>query len=172
MYLEDLQGIAQLHRNDGDGFKSFRADARILSLGWPDDVTEQWLYDHPDHFIPDYGRIDLMRLRWTEEAIELREFLDMPTGASEGDLLDSNAAQHVYLVEVRNAGVHVGVRESWERTGTWKRSPLLIERRVVDSTATGLQVVEGRTRAGVLRGRTVQGLLVAEQHLAWVGRLR
>ena len=33
-----------------------------------------------------------------------------------------------------------------------------------------LQVVEGRTRVGVLRGRHRQGALVAERHLAWVGR--
>ena len=34
------------------------------------------------------------------------------------------------------------------------------------------QLVEGRTRVGVLRGRHADGLHVADTHLAWVGRRR
>ncbi|PFG32382.1 hypothetical protein [Sanguibacter antarcticus] len=172
MHLKDLQGMAESCQNHGDGFGAFRTTSAILALGWPDDVTEQWLYDHPDHFIQDYGHIDLMHIGWTEEAIGLRQFLNMPTGASENDLLEYNAKNHAYLVGVRNAGVHIGVRKSWENDGTWKRSPLVIQRNLVEPAATGLQVVEGRTRVGVLQGRAAEGLFVAEQHLAWVGRLR
>ena len=63
-----------------------------------------------------------------------------------------------------------GVAQCWETHGTWKRWPILIDRRLLDPPESGLQVVEGRTRVGVLRGRHRQGILVAERHLAWVGR--
>ncbi len=89
---------------------------------------------------------------------------------SESDLMAYNAHQHAHLVAARRAGVHAGVLECWRTRGTWKRSPLLIERRLVDPEATGLQVVESRTRVGVLRGRTEEGCFVAKRHLAWVGR--
>lgn len=173
-WLADLQGIAERCREHGDGLSAFLVDERIRSLGWPHDVTEQFLYDHTDYFIYDYGHVDLRLIEWTEESIALQELLDMPTGASdeEDGLLEYNAANHKHLVDIRNAGMHVGVRESWENLGTWKRSPLLIERRLVDPTANGLQVLEGRTRVGVLRGRAAAGCPVSEEHLAWVGRRR
>lgn len=71
---------------------------------------------------------------------------------------------------MRNRGIHIGVAQCWETHGTWKRWPILIDRRLLDPPESGLQVVEGRTRVGVLRGRHRQGTLVAERHLAWVGR--
>lgn len=60
----------------------------------------------------------------------------------------------------------------WDVHGTWKRWPILIVRSLVDPDWTGLQVVEGRTRVGVLRGRSRLGLHIAERHLARVGRPR
>lgn len=172
MRLRELQRIAGRYLEHEGGFPAFRDAVRIRSLDWPDDVVEQFLYDHTGHFIPDYGHVDLCLIEWTEEVLALERFLYIPTGAFDDDVLEYNAAHHEHLVANRNAGVHVGVRESWEQRGTWKRSPLLIERQLVDPTATGLQVLEGRTRVGVLRGRRADGLFVAEEHLAWVGRQR
>jgi hypothetical protein len=41
---------------------------------------------------------------------------------------------------------------------------------LLDPPELGLQVVEGRTRVGVLKGRHRKAYRVAALHLAWVGR--
>lgn len=118
----------------------------------------------------DYGHIDLSALSWNVETIALSDLLLMPTGASEADLIDSFARDPEHWVSVRTTGCHQEVREMWDVHGTWKRWPILIVRSLVDPDGTGLQVVEGRTRVGVLRGRFRLGLHIAEHHVAWVGR--
>ena len=77
----------------------------------------------------------------------------MPTGPSDGDCMEEYADDPDHWVSVRRFGIHRGVREGWETHGTWKRWPLLIDRQLVDPGTSGLQVVEGRTRVCVLRGR-------------------
>ncbi|MFF8281059.1 hypothetical protein ACF05T_34260 [Streptomyces lateritius] len=62
------------------------------------------------------------------------------------------------------------VGRHWEEHGTWLRPPLLIDRRLLAPADSGLQVLEGRTRVGVLRGRLREQLGVAPAHQAWVGR--
>jgi hypothetical protein len=73
-------------------------------------------------------------------------------------------------VRVRTEGVHMGTSQCWKIHGTWKRWPILLDRELLEPAAEGLQVVEGRTRLGVLKGRARAGSRVAKQHLAWVGR--
>ncbi|MGK5555045.1 hypothetical protein ACSNOI_25845 [Actinomadura kijaniata] len=172
MRLAEVTELSGAYRERLAGFQSFRSDERISSLDWPDDVLEQFLYDHASYepFLCDYGHIDLSAVVWTLDEIPVEEFMRMPTGASDGDCIEEFAAAPDHWVAVRNAGVHVGVAECWERRGTWKRSPILIDRMLLDPPGRGLQVVEGRTRVGVLRGRHRQGSVVAERHLAWVGR--
>lgn len=46
MHLSDFTAIAEVSRESGGGFTAFRTADRVLDLGWPDDVAEQWLYDH------------------------------------------------------------------------------------------------------------------------------
>jgi hypothetical protein len=172
MRLADVAGLSVSHRERLMGFQSFRSDQMISSLNWPDDVLEQFLYDHASSgpFLCDYGQIDLSAVAWTLEAIPVEEFMLMPTGASDGNCIEEFAADPDHWVAVRNRGIHVGVAECWETHGTWKRWPLLIDRILLDPPGRGLQVVEGRTRVGVLRGRRHQGAMVAERHLAWVCR--
>lgn len=67
---------------------------------------------------------------------------------------------HVMLSTRPEVGRH------WEENGTWLRPPILIVRRLLDLLDSGLQVVEGRARVGVLR----EGLHVASHHQAWVGQ--
>ena len=170
--LADLSDLAVSCRENSMRFEGFRQDALVSSLGWPDDVVEQFLYDHADNigFLHDYGYLDLSRIRWNVEVIPAEELIGMPTGASDGDSIDVFAADPDHWVRVRNRGVHIGVAQCWETHGTWKRWPILIDRGLLDPPESGLQVVEGRTRVGVLRGRHRQRALVAERHLAWVGR--
>ncbi|MFC7220366.1 hypothetical protein ACFQLX_19680 [Streptomyces polyrhachis] len=49
----------------------------------------------------------------------------------------------------------------WEAHGTWMRPPLLIDQRLLNPADSGLQVLEGRTRVGVLRGHHREQLRVA-----------
>jgi hypothetical protein len=170
--LSDLSDLAVSCRETSMHFEGFRQNALISSLGWPDDVLEQFLYDHADKigFLRDYGNLDLSKIKWDVEVIPVEELIEMPTGASDGDCIDEFATNPDHWVRIRNRGPHIGVAQCWETHGTWKRWPILIDRGLLDSPESGLQVVEGRTRVGVLRGRHRQGTLVAERHLAWVGR--
>ncbi|GGY52647.1 hypothetical protein GCM10010384_68070 [Streptomyces djakartensis] len=89
----------------------------------------------------------------------------MPTGASDAGCIESYAKNPGYWVERRphKVGQH------WEEHGTWLRPPILVARRLLDSSDTGLQVQEGRTRVGVLRGRLRELLHVPPHHQAWIG---
>lgn len=172
VYFGDLADANLIARDSGGGLNSFRyAPTAACLADWPIDVVEQWPYDHAHHaaFETDYGHIDLSTLNWEVEVVPLEELMNMPTGASEGDLIES-FAKDPQRWAVRNAGDHRGVREMWDVHGTWKRWPILIDRTLVTPGDEGLQVIEGRTRVGVLRGRARLGLNVAPHHLAWVAR--
>ncbi|MFI5734963.1 hypothetical protein ACIA49_32925 [Kribbella sp. NPDC051587] len=171
MQLAELSGLS-LARERGVPLVSFCADPVIRSLNWPADVVEQWLYDHGGKaaFLQDYGGLDLSSIVWDVEIVPLEAFLVMPTGPSDSGCIEEYAGHPDHWVRRRTTGIHRGVPQTWEAHGTWKRWPLLLDRRLLEPSATGLQVVEGRTRVGVLRGRRSQGSFVAPRHLAWVGR--
>jgi hypothetical protein len=61
-------------------------------------------------------------------------------------------------------------RAAWYVLGTWLVPPVLLSRALLVPPTAGLQVVEGRTRLGILRGRLANGLHVASQHEVWIGR--
>ncbi|MFD3662642.1 hypothetical protein ACFWVF_18890 [Streptomyces sp. NPDC058659] len=175
MKLADLQGLMRRRRADyglGLNFDAFHADAMIASLQWPADVVEQFLYDHGDHgpFQRDYGNVDLTTIVWTLETVTAAELSTMPTGPSEAGCVDQYALHPGHYISVRSSGIHVGVAEKWKNHGTWKRAPLLLDRGLLDLSARGLQVLEGRTRVGILRGRLRENDFVAATHEAWVGR--
>ena len=169
--LSDFTELARHCCENGGGFSQFLGDGSVAALGWPDDVVEQWLYDHSGHgpFLIDYGCLDLARLSWREESIPVEQFLTMPTGDSEADLIEELSQNPHYRSEVRRPQ---GVPQHWESHGTWLRRPVLIDRAVLAPPAQGLQVIEGRTRVAVLRGFTQRGRWVASTHAAWVARAR
>lgn len=82
MYLADFTAIAEASRESGGGFTAFRTADRVLDLGWPDDVVEQWLYDHSDKeaLLQDYGAVDLSQIHWDLEALQAADIAAMPTG--------------------------------------------------------------------------------------------
>ncbi|MFC9355842.1 hypothetical protein ACFTZB_04535 [Rhodococcus sp. NPDC057014] len=172
VHLSEFSQLAMSSRESAYHFEEFRRNPSVLNLQWPDDVVEQWLYDHADNsrFLRDYGSVDLSQIRWDVEAISLEVFLTMPTGPSDGDYIDEIAANPDHWVQVRRHGVHVGVSQCWETHGTWKRWPVLIDRELLNPPGRGLQVIEGRTRVGILKGRHRNKSSVADRHLAWVGR--
>lgn len=151
---------------------AFCASDCVLELEWPDDVTEQWLYDHSGNeaFLEDYGGVDLRRIRWALEVLPAMEIAEMATGKSDHDCIDDISQNPHHWIENRWHGVHVGVAEMWQVHGTWKRWPLLIDRELLAASKVGLQVLEGRTRVGVLKGLLQRGDFTAEHHLVWVAR--
>lgn len=170
--LEDFADASRGCRElDGGGLSEFLRAPSVQGLGWPDDVAEQWLYDHPEHvpFLNDYGHLDLTTLRWHDEIVPVDEFLTMPTGPSESDIIEGFARNPDHWSDVR---AHLGVPQHWAAHGTWLRRPLLIDRSLLDPPSRGLQVIEGRTRVGVLRGFVRIGREVAPNHAAWVARAR
>jgi hypothetical protein len=163
LYLEDLP-VA----NRDSGFQVFHESLRVASLGWPEEVVRQWLYDHGDHtwFLEDYGTLDLSRIRWDLEDVAIAELERIPTGPSEQDALDEYAANHQYWLSKRSEEI----RDAWETRGTWLVAPILISCKLLHPSGLGLQVIEGRTRVGILQGRRAESLNVADTHKAWVGR--
>lgn len=170
VFLGDFADLSErCHELGGNGFNGFLANDRVRALDWPEDVTEQLLYDFAGwgKFQTDYGHLDLDTITWHDELIDAAAFLLMLTGPSDGDLIDQNAALADHWVETRR---HVGVPQHWESHGTWFRRPILIDRSVLYAGEMGLQVIEGRTRVGILRGFIRQGRTVASVHAAWVAR--
>ncbi|WP_234427005.1 hypothetical protein [Streptomyces niger] len=123
-------------------------------------------YGDKGPFVHDYGGVDLCGITWKLETIPAADFHTMPTGESDADCIEHFAQNPVHWVKAEppEVGRH------WEEHGTWLRPPLLIDRRLLNPAGSGLQVLEGRTRVGVLRGRLREQLCVAPGHQAWVGR--
>lgn len=171
--LGDLALDLERNIRDDAQFQAFRNRPEIEALGWPESPLRQWLWDFGDRdaFVDDYGAIDLSHVVWTPEGIDAAEFDTMPTGSRDAGWIDEAAAHHRHWVKVKSRS-RPEVRTSWEEAGTWIVPPVLIERSLLEPSATGLQVVEGRTRVGILRGRRRDGLLVAPRQRAWVGRAR
>ncbi|MGW6309100.1 hypothetical protein [Streptomyces niveus] len=169
MKLEDLSPLMARRRVGGPSYDydRFRVDPVVALLQWPDDVLEQFLFDFGDNaaFVSDYGSIDLRDITWRLETIPAADFNEMPTGASDAGCIEIYAENPVYWVERRSHKVG----QHWEEHGTWLRPPILIERHLLAPSTSGLQVVEGRTRVGVLRGRLREKLYAASHHQAWVG---
>ena len=72
--LADLRAVAVSCRENSMRFEGFRQNVLVSSLGWPDDVVEQFLYDHADNigFLRDYGDLDLSKIEWDVEVIRSR----------------------------------------------------------------------------------------------------
>ncbi|MFF1385726.1 hypothetical protein ACFVWT_19415 [Arthrobacter sp. NPDC058288] len=171
IYLGDLKRAhSRCRRATESGFELFLAEPLISDLGWPENVIEQMLWDHgeTEHFVPDYGAIDLTQVAWMREAMPTELIQNVPTGASDHGAIEDYAKNPVYWAEKRGAAVV----DSWDQNGTWLVPPLLISRDLLKSGAKGWQLIEGRTRVGVLRGRVARQLHVATHHDTWVGRGR
>lgn len=172
MDLHDFAASSRSGRQPIHSFDIFNGQPAVRALHWPDDVVAQWLHEHAgnENFERDYGHINLSMLQWTIEVIPLSTWLEMPTGASDGNCIEDYAANPDHWVGLRTSGVHAGVPQMWREHGTWKRRPLLIDRSLVTSRKAGLQLIEGRTRVGILRGFHRQQRYVAPSHEAWVAR--
>jgi hypothetical protein len=172
MLLSDVAELSRRARGSRFRFAEFRDYPEVAALRWPDDVLEQWLFDHGSNpsFLDDYSMLNLREVQWDVEIVAVDAFLDMPTGPSDTGYIKEIAREPDHWIQVRDEGDHVGVAQCWTVHGTWKRWPILLDRQLLTAQSRGLQVVEGRTRVGILKGRHQRGQHVAERHLAWVGR--
>lgn len=166
MKLSDLRSLIATCRTEEFSYSQFRADPALTAVQWPDDVLRQVLFDHGDHFLDDYGDLAPNGVTWRVETIPAADFHGMPTGKSDSGYIEHIAENPVWWVGCRP----LEARRCWEERGTWLQPPLLIDRSLLDPRDSGLQVLEGRTRVGILRGRLREELRVAPEHQAWVGR--
>lgn len=174
LHLADFSLDAVRCREKGYGFAEFRQRAKARQLRWPDDVLEQWVFDHAGYgpFLNDYGDIDLSQIDWQVESLSVEDFLEMPTGPSDSNAIERYEADPDYSIGAHTHGIHMGVKLCWMTHGTWKRWPIVLARDLINPGDKSLQLVEGRTRVGILRGRLLRGQLIAERHLVWIGRRR
>ncbi|MFI8977198.1 hypothetical protein ACIGO9_30245 [Nocardia asteroides] len=168
MRLSDLLGIPRPGETGAGTLKGFLSIPQVAGLGWPEDVVDEWLWKLGSHleFLDDYDSLELETVQWAREELPVTELVNLPTGPSEADLIEYNANHHQYLLQQRP----VAIAHAWNSSGTWLAPPLLIDRILLGPSNTGLQIVEGRTRVGILRGRHRNGLFVAARHTVWVGR--
>lgn len=150
--------------------EKFSALPEVAELGWPSEVVRQWLYEHLlwGEFLTDYAALDLSTVAWSLQDVHATAFLSMTSGSSDDYLTEFSKNPDYY--RERFTVQRPATREAWEQQGTWLVPPLLLDLACLDGAEGVLQVVEGRTRVGILQGRVRDGLYVAGQHAAWVGR--
>jgi hypothetical protein len=170
VYLRDLP-VADPDLNltsRSSNLHAYAALPGIGLLGWPEALVEQFLFDHCDNdsFRHDYENLDLSTLHWAKTSVETKDLLNIPTGPSDQGFLESVAANHAHWVSVRPRAI----QEAWKEQGTWLVPPILIARKTLSPGTTGLQVIEGRMRIGILQGRAREGLRVADTHEAWIAQ--
>lgn len=117
MKLSDLSPLFARRRSGGLGYTydQFRADPALAPLNWPDDVVEQFLFDHGDHFLADYSDLDLCGITWQLESVPAGDFHTMPTGESDDGCIEEKAADPVYRVGRQPPGSRQGTGKSTGR---------------------------------------------------------
>jgi hypothetical protein len=168
-----LGDLVDLPRPGHDGaltLEQFLADPRVAALDWPVSVVEQFLYDHggDEAFLADYGSVDLRSVTWSLESLLAYNLRWCRTGASDQGRIEQASTNHGELL----ASYPQAVQDGWEQTGTWLVPPVLLDRSAFTPPGEGLQVVEGRARMGVLRGRIKDRLMMTRRLDVWVGRPR
>jgi hypothetical protein len=146
---------------------------RSLALPMPDDVLEQFVFDHgtKDHVQRQYGHLDLHAIRWEQLALPAFEILACSVYTSFTDFVEAVADQTriVHAKGWADVCLSPWAANHWQRHGTWMRSPVLMRGELAGS-ASALHLVEGHTRLGALRGLVESGeLSPSSAHQVWVG---
>lgn len=146
MKLEGFERLSEQAAKFGSrrahSLREFLAHPLVMQLGWPDEVVEQWLFEHAGHppFHADYGHLDLETLDWTLERLATPLLIKLQTGGSEAGAIESWAKHHRHAVRIRQASgspLYMGIQEKWDEEGTWLRPPLLIEQSLVGNRGGG-----------------------------------
>jgi hypothetical protein len=164
--LTDLEDLPRPGGGSLDPRPGFFGDTRVRSLGWPESVVEQFLFDHGANpaFVGQYGHLALDHLSWTLETLPAAEFARV---TSFQDWLESYETNFRYWIAQRPRAQQA----SWADAGTWIEPPLLIDASLLTPPEPGLHVLEGHTRVGILRGRLKAGVADPDQrHPVYVCR--
>jgi hypothetical protein len=168
-----LQHLAHLPRpGDASGrtdlWDLFLAAPEVASLDWPDDVLEQFLFDHGNKpgFVAAYGHLDLRDMRWRIRTFKAEELRQIGHGTYFEHVEETRQNPRHWIGNWRGSGVDLG----WETIGSWRRPPVLIDGYCAQPAHNGLHVVEGHTRLGLLQGLIDDGTIGAHtEHRAWFG---
>jgi hypothetical protein len=165
--LHDLADLPRPGQAGALDVERFLADQRVASLGWPEPVVRQFLQEvgGKDEVLAVYGSLELDAVTWGLERL-LAHDLRFYEADPHPEWVVQVAEDHARVLSQRSADE----RAAWEERGTWLTPPVLIDRELLDPPGEGLQIVEGRTRLGLLRGRMKDRRIVARRLEVWVGR--
>jgi hypothetical protein len=165
--LADLEHLSRAG-DSGASWQRFTEHPMVRELDWPDDVVWQFLFEHgtEPEFLDQYGHLALDTLSWTLDEVPATEFarvtwtVDRLGGRVEE--CEREPERHIELRLPDEQG-------RWSEAGTWITPPLLIDASVLRPPRSGLHIVEGHTRIGILRGRLAAGVADNDQtHSAYI----
>jgi hypothetical protein len=147
---------------------------KALQLPMPEDVLEQFLFDHgtKGEFQQQYGHLDLHALRWELVSSRASEILGCSVYPEFARWIETVAGRTRVVPQEGWHDLHLppDAAEHWRDRGTWVRPPVMLKGDLVDSNRL-LHLVEGHTRIGALRGLVESGALPSSSfHLVWVGK--
>lgn len=140
----------------------------------PEDVLEQFLYDHalnPD-FQKQYGHLDLSRIVWELCCLPASEIVQASTYHGFRDWPRQVAARLNAFAKESWACIdrRPYVVNHWATHHTWLRAPVMLDGRLLRRSSR-LHLAEGHTRLGLLRGLVSRKILSPEsRHDVWIGR--
>lgn len=146
---------------------------QALGLPMPDDVLEQFVFDHGTkrEFQEQYGDVDLHAVRWRQLALPASEILACSIYQGFRERV-SRVADWTRAVPEQgwvDMCIHPKAVVHWQQHATWMRPPIMMRGELVGSAAP-LHLVEGHTRTGALRGLVESGVLPPPSaHQVWVG---
>lgn len=168
-----FSGLLQLPFNP----KSDTVDLRAILSALPDtpeEVARQAYSDHgrKDDFQSAYGCLDLSAIEWKQvecPAAEICSASVLPSFQqwflNVGRRAERFEAEGWACIDVRRAVV-----SHWEKHETWVLPPVLILGDLMGST--GLQLIEGHTRVGILAGLVRREILSRDSgHVVWLGAI-
>ena len=144
-----------------------------ISLPMPDDVLEQFVYDHglKGAFQKQYGHLDLDLLHWSLEHLAGSEIVkaSVYAGFDRHEQVRQQVAAAATSSEWDAPCLPGGAAAGWKREGTWSRPPVFLVGALVGSDSE-LHLVEGHTRLGALMGLLdIERLPPEAGHAVWVG---
>jgi hypothetical protein len=144
--------------------------ARALRLPMPVEVLEQFVIDHGlnEQFQREYAELDLHAIAWELEDLPVTQIVSC--WSKFDDYVSEIAALLRKHVDDKPHPPCISPEswQSWVESGTWRRSPVFLDS--VVPSRSGLHLVEGHTRVGMLTGLLDTNVSVRDFHGCWVGR--
>lgn len=109
-----------------------------------------------------YGHIDLKTIKWKLVNLPIESLLEVRHATYYG-MLNEEVEAYPFRGGIDFYGPEIA--SYWRTYGTWLEPPFFIERSIIESNASGLQLIEGHTRLGALLGEfNHQSITLAKTH--------